>query len=166
MEVSRQVRRGLFARFAFIASIVPSLQESDFRLKFSSDRKRLRREDRHSEGKQTVVYVCVFFIIHTAVLLKSVSSSSPLFLFPLRVSGRWGLRGSFTSHLHFELIWQRNPKNFFVLQLDPYGKRCDQKARRQALSIAFNSWSHCYGGFHRSLPDSEADGDFLWLILK
>lgn len=72
--------------------------------------------------------------------------------------------GNFTSHLHFELIWHRNPKNS-VLQLDPYVKGCDQKARRQSfyrIPSACAQWSHCDHSPHFLIRSRK----FLLLLCK
>lgn len=144
----------------------PSLRESDSRQKFSSDNRSGRASD--WKWKETGVevrklcrdadrwwltwmnfvlcfYFCTFvpsdltvkcFTAGFLLLFSSLSAA-------LRVSGRWGSRQLHISFALWTYLTQES-KKFSVLQLDPYGKRCDQKARRQSLNKSLNASAEVY----------------------
>lgn len=126
----------------------PSLRESGQIRHFICSRKTLPEVKRDgSEGKnlcgdadisvweKSPCSAASWTLFSAEVCLKSAStggvSSSPVLC--CLACQRW-MRLRAASHLICTLnLTDRGIQKMFLLQLDPYGKRCDQKARRQSL---------------------------------
>lgn len=133
--VSRQVRGGLFARRAFLRGSSPVLvYGKESAQSFAASRRstalkweqKVRRVRADADSWTSAVVSHNF--LHTCFCWLL----SGFFMVPARPrGGGWG--SSAASHLICTLnSADRGIQKMLAVQLDPYGKRCDQNARRQS----------------------------------